>query len=36
MPIQYFVSVDTRLLVEPTTGAIVSLDHIEQTLSALP
>ena len=36
VPIQYFVSVDTRLLVEPTTGAIVSLDHIEQTLSALP
>jgi hypothetical protein len=36
VPIKYFVSVDTRLLVEPTTGAIVSLDHIEQTLSALP
>jgi hypothetical protein len=36
VPIKYFVSVDTRLLVEPTTGAIVSLDKIEQTLSALP
>jgi hypothetical protein len=35
-PINYLVSVHTRLLVEPTTGAIVSLDHIDQTLSALP
>jgi hypothetical protein len=36
VPIKYFISVDTRLLVEPTTGAIVSLDRIEQTMSALP
>ena len=36
VPLQYFVSVKTRLLVEPTTGAIVSLDSIEQTLTAAP
>lgn len=36
VPLKYFVSVKTRLLVEPTTGAIVSLDSIEQTLSAAP
>jgi hypothetical protein len=36
VPIKYFVSAETRLLVEPTTGAIVSLDRIEQTTSALP
>jgi hypothetical protein len=36
VPINYFISVETRLLVEPTTGAIVSLDRIEQTMSALP
>jgi hypothetical protein len=36
VPIKYFVAADTRLLVEPTTGAIVSLDGIDQTLSALP
>ena len=36
VPIRYFVAADTRLLVEPTTGAIVSLDKIDQTLSALP
>jgi hypothetical protein len=36
VPLKYFVSVNTRLLVEPTTGAIVSLDSIDQTLSAAP
>jgi hypothetical protein len=36
VPIKYFVSVKTRLLVEPKTGAIVSLDSIDQTLSAAP
>ena len=30
------MSVKTRLLVEPTTGAIVSLDSIDQTLTATP
>ena len=34
--IKYVISVNTRLLVEPTTGAIVSLDRIDQTMSALP
>jgi hypothetical protein len=34
--LRYLVSVKTRLLVEPTTGAIVSLDNIDQTLSARP
>jgi hypothetical protein len=36
VPLKYFVSVKTRLLVEPTTGAIVSLDKIDQTLSTAP
>ena len=36
VPLKYYVSVRTRLLVEPTTGAIVSLDKIDQTLSAAP
>ena len=36
VPLNYFVSVKTRLLVEPTTGAIVSLDSIDQTLTAAP
>ena len=36
VPVKYFVSVKTRLLVEPETGAIVSLDAIEQTLTAAP
>lgn len=36
VPLKYFVSVKTRLLVEPTTGAIVSLDSIDQTLTAAP
>jgi Porin PorA len=36
VPIKYFVSVETRLLVEPETGAIVSLDSIDQTLTAAP
>ncbi len=36
VPLRYFVSVRTRLLVEPATGAIVSLDRIAQTLSATP
>ena len=35
-PLKYYVSVRTRLLVEPATGAIVSLDKIDQTLSAAP
>jgi hypothetical protein len=34
VPLTYRVSARTRLLVEPTTGAIVSLDRIDQTLSA--
>ena len=34
--LRYVVSVNTRLLVEPTTGAIVSLDRIDQTLSVQP
>ena len=34
--IKYVISANTRLLVEPTTGAIVSLDRIDQTMSALP
>jgi hypothetical protein len=36
VPIKYLLSADTRLLVEPTTGAIVSLDRIDQTISAVP
>ena len=36
VPLKYYVSVETRLLVEPTTGAIVSLDSIDQTLTAAP
>ena len=36
VPLKYSVSVTTRLLVEPETGAIVSLDSIEQTLNATP
>jgi hypothetical protein len=36
IPLKYYVSVKTRLLVEPTTGAIVSLDSIDQTLTAGP
>ena len=36
VPLQYFVSVKTRLLVEPATGAIVSLDRIDQTVSVAP
>jgi Porin PorA len=34
--LRYVVSVKTRLLVEPTTGAIVSLDNINQTLGVQP
>lgn len=34
--LNYIVSVKTRLLIEPTTGAIVSLDNIDQTLSVQP
>ena len=34
--LRYVVSVKTRLLVEPTTGAIVSLDSINQTLGVQP
>jgi Porin PorA len=34
--LRYVVSVRTRLLVEPTTGAIVSLDRINQTLGVQP
>lgn len=36
VPLKYFVSVKTRLLVEPKTGAIVSLDSIDQTLTVAP
>jgi hypothetical protein len=36
VPIKYLLSAKTRLLVEETTGAIVSLDRIDQTLSAAP
>jgi hypothetical protein len=36
VPIKYVLSAQTRLLVEPTTGAIVSLDRIDQTISATP
>lgn len=36
VPLKYTVSVTTRLLVEPETGAIVSLDSIEQSLNAAP
>jgi hypothetical protein len=36
VPVRYFISVRTRLLVEPTTGAIVSLDRVRQTLTATP
>ena len=34
--LRYVVSVNTRLLVQPTTGAIVSLDRINQTLGVQP
>lgn len=34
--LRYVISVKTRLLVEPTTGAIVSLDNINQTLGVQP
>jgi hypothetical protein len=34
--LRYVVSVKTRLLVEPATGAIVSLDNINQTLGVQP
>ncbi len=34
IPLSYRVSVSTRLLVEPDTGTIVSLDRIGQTFSA--
>jgi len=36
VPIKYLVSADTRLLVEPTTGAIVSLADVNQMLTAVP
>lgn len=36
VPLRYLMSVRTRLLVEPTTGAIVSLDGVEQTIGAVP
>jgi hypothetical protein len=36
VPVKYSVSADTRLLVEPKTGAIVSLDRIDQVLTAAP
>ena len=32
IPLRYVVSVKTRLLVEPTTGAVVSLDRINESL----
>ncbi|WP_322778163.1 porin PorA family protein [Frankia sp. Cas4] len=34
--LNYLLDVDTRLLVEPRTGAIVSLDRINQTIYAQP
>jgi Porin PorA len=34
VPLKYLVSVTTRLLIEPKTGGIVSLDRIDQTISA--
>lgn len=36
IPLDYRVGVVTRLLVEPRTGAFVSLDRIDQTLSSRP
>jgi hypothetical protein len=36
VPLNYYVSAQTRLLVEPKTGAIVSLDSIDQTLTVAP
>jgi hypothetical protein len=36
VPLMYYASVKTRLLVEPTTGAIVAIDSIDQTPTAAP
>ena len=36
IPLRYVVSAKTRLLVEPTTGAIVSLDRIDESLGVQP
>ena len=36
IPVRYLVSAKTRLLVEPTTGAIVSLDRINESLGVQP
>lgn len=36
VPVKYVLTAQTRLLVEPATGAIVSLDRVDQTISAIP
>jgi hypothetical protein len=36
VPLRYLVSADARLLIEPKTGAIVSLDRMRQTISVTP
>jgi DUF3068 family protein len=36
VPLTYVMSVKTRLLVEPKTGAFVSLDRVDETLGAKP
>lgn len=36
VPLKYSMSVKARLLVEPRTGGIVSLDRIDETLAAKP
>ena len=36
IPLRYVVSAKTRLLVEPTTGAIVSLDRVNESLGVQP
>jgi Porin PorA len=36
IPLRYVVSAKTRILVEPTTGAIVSLDRIDESLGVQP
>ena len=34
--VDYLLTTDARLLVYPTTGTIVSLDHVDQTLDDAP
>jgi hypothetical protein len=36
IPLAYELSADTQLLVEPHTGVIVSMDRVDETLSARP